>query len=132
MEVPSKILFALSKITNECLGEEGTMGCHPFCFIFKNVLFFIYYTEQNTKEIIWLRTCYLLTKTRRNTFQWYGSTMGYSRKKNKQGRGWLKIWNFQRYWRNSKWNFKELMTNNVEFSEVFKKNLWGISSGFWF
>ena len=28
------------------------MGCHPIYFIFKNVLFFIYRTEQNTKEII--------------------------------------------------------------------------------
>ena len=47
-----KILFALSRITNKWLGEEGTISCRPFYFIFKNVLFFIYCTEQTTKEII--------------------------------------------------------------------------------
>ena len=40
------------KITNNSLGEEGTMGCCPFYFIFKNVPFFIYCTEQSTKKII--------------------------------------------------------------------------------
>ena len=34
-----KILFALSRITNKWLGEEGTISCRPFYFIFKNVLF---------------------------------------------------------------------------------------------
>ena len=50
------------------------MGCHPYYFIFKNVLFFIYCTEQNTKEIIWLKRCYLPIKTRRSILKWYGST----------------------------------------------------------
>ena len=55
-----KKLFALSKITNKWLGEEGTNGCRLFYFIFKKVLFFVYRTEQNTKDII------LLIKTRRS------------------------------------------------------------------
>ena len=59
-----KILFTLSKITNNWLGEEGAMGCRPFKFIFKNVLFSINCTEQkNTKEIISLRRCQLLTES---------------------------------------------------------------------
>ena len=70
-----KILFTLSKITSNWLGEEGTMGCCPNYFIFKNVFFFIYCTEQNTKEIISVRRCNLLIKTRRNILKWYGSTM---------------------------------------------------------
>ena len=40
-----KVLFALSKITNNCLGEKRKMGCRPFYFIFKNVLFLICCTE---------------------------------------------------------------------------------------
>ena len=53
-----KILFTLSKITNNWLVEEGTMGCIFFYFIFKNVLFFINCTEQKkTKEIISLTRC---------------------------------------------------------------------------
>ena len=38
------------------------MGCRPFCFISKNALSFIYCTEQNPKEIIWLKRYYLLIK----------------------------------------------------------------------
>ena len=64
--------IALSKITSNWLREEGTSG--PFYFIFKNVLFFIYCTEQNTKEIIWLRRCYLLIKTW-SILKWYGSAI---------------------------------------------------------
>ena len=51
------------------------MGCRPFYLIFKNVPFFIYCTEQNTKETIWLKRYYLLIKTRRNILKWYGSTI---------------------------------------------------------
>ena len=50
------------------------MGCRPLCFMFKNALSFIYCTVQNTKEIIWLKRCYLLIKTRRSILKWYGST----------------------------------------------------------
>ena len=49
-------------------------GLSSLFFTFKNVLFFIYCTEQNTNKIIWLR-CYLLTKTRRSIPKWYGSTI---------------------------------------------------------
>ena len=39
------------------------MDWDPFYFKFKNALFFIYCTEQNTNnEIISLRRCYLLKK----------------------------------------------------------------------
>ena len=68
------MLFALSKNTSSWSGEDGTVGCHPFYYIFKNVLFFIFWTEQNTKEIILLR-CYLVIKTSRSILKWYGSTM---------------------------------------------------------
>ena len=48
-----KVSFTLSKITINLLGEEETVGCRPFKFIFKNVLFFINCTEQkNTKKTI--------------------------------------------------------------------------------
>ena len=40
------------------------------------------------------------------------------------------IWNFQWYWRNSKWTFQEgLIKNNVEFPGVIKKKSAGISRG---
>ena len=65
----------MSKITNNWLEEEGTMSYRPFYFIFKNVLFFIYCTEQNTKEIISLRRCYLLIKTWRSILKWCRITM---------------------------------------------------------
>ena len=32
-----KILYVLSKITTNWLGEEGTMHCYPFCFIFNPI-----------------------------------------------------------------------------------------------
>ena len=51
------------------------MSYRPFCFIFKNVLFFIYCREQNTKEIISLRRCYLLIKTWRSILKWCRITM---------------------------------------------------------
>ena len=53
---------------------RGTIGCRPFYFIFKNVLFFIYCTEQTTKGIIWLKRCYFFIKTRRSILKWYDST----------------------------------------------------------
>ena len=40
-----------------------------FYFIFKNVLFFTYYTEQNTKDSISLRRCYVVTKTKKKLSQ---------------------------------------------------------------
>ena len=46
----------------------------------------------------------------------------------RKGGGWLRIWNFQRYWRNSsKWNFQGLIKNNMEFPGVIKKKSCGIS-----
>ena len=36
--------------------------------------------------------------------------------KNKRGEEGLRIWNFQGYWRNSKWIFQGLIKNNVEYS----------------
>ena len=33
-----------------------------------------------------------------------------------RGRGGLRIWNFQGYWRNSKWIFQRLIKNHVEYS----------------
>ena len=38
----STITNSKIKITNIWLAKEGTMGCHSFYFIFKNVLLFIY------------------------------------------------------------------------------------------
>ena len=51
------------------------MGFRSFYLTFKDVIFFIYFTEQNSKEIIWLKRCYLLLKTRRSILKWYGSTI---------------------------------------------------------
>ena len=51
------------------------MGCRLFNFVFKYVLVFKYCTEQNTKEIISLKRCYLLIKPWGSIFKWYGSTM---------------------------------------------------------
>ena len=43
-----KILFALSKIINNCLGEEGAMGYRSYHFVFNNNgRFFIFCTKQN-------------------------------------------------------------------------------------
>ena len=67
-----QISFTLSRITNTWLGEE-TIGCCSFYVIFESMLFFIRCTEQNTKEILWLRRCYLFIKTRRSILKWYGS-----------------------------------------------------------
>ena len=68
-----QISFTLSRITNKWLGEEETIGCCSFYVIFENMLFFIRCTEQNAKEIIWLRRCYLFIKTRTSILKWYGS-----------------------------------------------------------
>ena len=40
----------------------------------------------------------------------------YNGKKQTEGEGALRIWNFQGYWRNSKWIFQGLIKNNVECS----------------
>ena len=86
MEVPPKILFALSKITNECLGEEGTMGCHPFSLMFKNVLFFIYCTGQNTKKYLPKNVLSSHKNTKKySSMVWQHN--GLFQKKTKQGRG---------------------------------------------
>ena len=53
----------------------------------------------------------------------------YSRKKQTGG---LRIWNFQGYQRNSRWNSQGLIKNNVGFPEMNKEKLCGISSGFGF
>ena len=45
------------------------------------------------------------------------------------GGGRLRIWNFQGYLRNGKWNFQVLIKNNVEFPRVIKKKSCGISPG---
>ena len=50
-------------------------------------------------------------------------------KETKQRRG-LRLWNFQRYWKN-KCNFKGLIKNNVEFPGVIKKIMWNFQ-GSWF
>ena len=42
-----KILFTLSRITNNWLGAEETMSYRSFRFIFDYARFFIFYTEQN-------------------------------------------------------------------------------------
>ena len=39
------------------------------------------------------------------------------------GGGGLRIWNFQRYQRNSMWNFQGLIKNEVEFPRVIKSNV---------
>ena len=49
----------------------------------------------------------------------------------KTNRGWM-IWDFQEYWRNSKWIFLGLIKNNIEFLGVIKKKLCGISRGLHF
>ena len=55
--IASKIDFTVTP-----LKKTFTDSARPVVpFIFKNVFFFIYCTEQNIKEIIWLR-CYLLIK----------------------------------------------------------------------
>ena len=56
------MLFLFSKIKKNLFGEEGTMSCRSFYFVFKKMLLFIHCTEQNTNETISLR-CYLLIKT---------------------------------------------------------------------
>ena len=56
LEPIKKNLFVLSKITNNWLGKKGTIGCLLFPFLFKNVLRFIYCTEQNAKCINSLKT----------------------------------------------------------------------------
>ena len=43
----------LSKITNKIIGK-GERGPRAFYLIFKNMIFFVYYTEQNIQEI----SCY--------------------------------------------------------------------------
>ena len=68
-------MLALSRIANNLFGEEKSMDCWPFNFIFKYVPFFKYCTEQNTKRIISLKRCYLLMKPRGSIIKWYVSTM---------------------------------------------------------
>ena len=62
-------------IVPKWLGEEGTMDCRLLHFIFKNVLFFVYCTEQNTKEIIWQKNMlsHKNMKKRRSFLKWYDS-----------------------------------------------------------
>ena len=69
-----KVLFALNNITINWLGEEGRMSCHLVYFMLKNSVFFIYCTEQNTTEIIYLKTCHLLKKTWWRILKRYDST----------------------------------------------------------
>ena len=71
LRLNQQILFALSKITNNWLVEEELL---PFYFIFKSLLFFICRTKQNSKEVIWLRTFYLVITTW-CTLKWYGTPM---------------------------------------------------------
>ena len=42
-------------------------------------------------------------------------------------KGGLRICILQRYWRNSKWIFRRVSQNNMEFPVVIKKKSWGIS-----
>ena len=46
--------------------------------------------------------------------------------------GGFRIQNFQGNWRNSKWNFHELIKNNMEFPQVIKKKSYRTSRGLGF
>ena len=50
----------------------------------------------------------------------------------KEQTGGLMIWNFQGYWRNSKWVFQLLIKSHKEFPGVIQKNSCGISRGLGF
>ena len=46
----------------------------------------------------------------------YSTNTIMEKNKQREGGGGLRIWNFQGYWRNSKWIFQGLIKDNVEYS----------------